>query len=939
MNATHENTVSWKTLIVGALLVSFLTLPCCGGGGGGSGNRTPTGDVKPPKLLFTLPADGESFVSPYTAIELVFSEKIAPASIGQDRLLVKDTSGAISGQVRLNSDKKTLIFEPDAPLSHNVTITVSAAGSIKDLSGNPIGSEITFEFVTAPLPDPATISGNTSAHFHNQSSAFNDDGDGLLVWQVENGGASRVYAARYDHATAQWSEEEELTSPGLGAEDPSVATNGDDIMVVWRSGGLRQIYARRLAMGVWGDPVELSASGWDPCIASNGNSYVAVWSESYDLCARTHSAGSGWDDTVVVSQGQSTAYDPDIATVCGSYCATWKRSNTIFAALYSSTTSIWGNEVGLGQSNCFPPQISASAIHPSVGYVVAWYDGNQQAMASAFFDLNAHTWMMLTPLQFWSGSRSGPVLAEGEGFAYMSWCEYRYSESSLYLAVFVPVALQWSVQTVYVGTDYVDNPCLAVAGADCAVAWRQTNGSGHDILACVNNGAHIKLDFGIGGGKSPRMAPCGDTFFATWNHKHPDGMDRLFGARYVDYNGGWDYENFDGLSEGDHVGDCRSPVAAVDSAGLKLALWEQYDSGDWQIHGNFCDDGIWGTPFLMADCGEKPQVASNGDSFLAAWTIPYKNPGDFESIGTRCYSGGSWSDVEIVSTDSCDVYGLRPIGLASDGEGYLLSWFQYVVQNNESRRGVVSRHLDIDQSHWGDLEVHEWSLSRPRGISTVSNGAGFAVVWNQHEGSGYSGTLSLRARVFDGAAWDDMTTIESSDDDIQFFDLASDGQGYAVVAEGLSVRHNGSEWLPEEEMTQNSVRESFLASNGSGYAAVWPNRDYPMHTDIRASLFDGSSWGPEMTIDLEQDRLEFPSIASNGTGYAVIWPQDAGGQRYLWACTFGRSAWRGAFRLSNGDGLVSEVCTAHDGSGYSAIWTEGLPDNSDTCRVKGAVSF
>jgi len=930
---------AWKILIVCAVLLSLPMLPSCGGGGS-SGKKVPRADTKPPAILFTQPADGETNVSPYAAIELAFNEKIDPKSIGQASLEVEDSAGAVAGRVRLANGKKSLIFEPDAPLAYGETVRVKAAATIKDLAGNKIGAGVAIGFDIAGLPHPEQISGNTSAHHYNQAAVFADNGDGLLVWETEHGNSSnRLYCVRYDHTVPGWSEEEELISLSLGARDPAVASKGDDIVLVWRTGN-HQIFSRRLCRGVWDDPVELSSYGWDPCIAESGDGFLALWSESYDLRACVYSPDTGWGAPLWVSQGSTMPYDISVAALGVCNCAVYNRAGGVYALRYNAFTGEWTDEQHLGTSNSVhAPQVAAMGASPTTGFVAAWYDGSQGHIASSFSDYDLGGWHGLAPLSMWDFDFSEPVLADGGGYTYLGWCENTASLGGVFTAVLLPVSLQWSVQGIYAGSDSVDSPSVAATGGDFAVAWRQADGLGHDIRACVNNSAKIKLDFGIGAALNPHVVSCGDTFFASWNHKQPDGMDRLFGARYVEYNGGWDYENHDGLSKGDHRGESQSPVAAVDDTGRLLALWQQYDSGKWQIHGNFCESGIWGTPFLLADRGEKPQVASNGEGFLAAWGVSPQDPDWREQIAMRLYSGGSWSEIEIANTDQSDIYGQHPIGLASDGDGYLLSFFQYVIQNSTRKRGVVSRYYDPAQSQWGDLELHEWSESRPREIRTVSDGAGFSVVWNQHEGSGYSGLLNLKARVFDGTVWDATATIESIDDDFHFFDLASDGQGYAVIAEGIAIRHDGAAWLPEEEMTPSSVRESYLASNGSGYAALWPSMDYPGYEELRVKMFDGSQWGFDIVLESEQGRVEYPSITSNGTGYAVIWPQGAAGGRDLWACTFGRTAWRGAFCLAGGSCAVSEVCAVSSDLGYSAIWTEDITAGVGVHCVKGAVSF
>jgi len=103
-------------------------------------------DTTAPTVASIVPADGEENVPLNTVITVVFSEKIDSASVNETTFVV---SGNIPGSIGLTD--KTATFTPDQDLAVNTTYAVSVTDDIKDLAGNSMDSNYTWQFTTAEV--------------------------------------------------------------------------------------------------------------------------------------------------------------------------------------------------------------------------------------------------------------------------------------------------------------------------------------------------------------------------------------------------------------------------------------------------------------------------------------------------------------------------------------------------------------------------------------------------------------------------------------------------------------------------------------------------------------------------------------------------------------------------------------------------------------------
>jgi hypothetical protein len=109
-------------------------------------------DGTAPTVLSTTPANNANNVAVNSTINVIFSEDMDATTITGTTFTVKTTVGAtpVAGSVSYNAATRTAIFNPTGNLTANTGYTVTITSGAKDLAGNGLAVNSTFEFTTAP---------------------------------------------------------------------------------------------------------------------------------------------------------------------------------------------------------------------------------------------------------------------------------------------------------------------------------------------------------------------------------------------------------------------------------------------------------------------------------------------------------------------------------------------------------------------------------------------------------------------------------------------------------------------------------------------------------------------------------------------------------------------------------------------------------------------
>ena len=112
-------------------------------------------DTFPPEIAYTSPADGEDGVPLNTWIYVTFNEKIDPASLTSDKVMVEGKkSGTHEFWMSYEDTDSTLKINPYEDFAELETVTVYLASGIKDLYGNATETAMYFSFFTQDTTKP-----------------------------------------------------------------------------------------------------------------------------------------------------------------------------------------------------------------------------------------------------------------------------------------------------------------------------------------------------------------------------------------------------------------------------------------------------------------------------------------------------------------------------------------------------------------------------------------------------------------------------------------------------------------------------------------------------------------------------------------------------------------------------------------------------------------
>ncbi len=176
------------TRIIASLLAASLLMIACGGGGGSSGSGGGFVDAVAPTVSYVAPAANHGEVGPNAKITATFSEAMNTASVTSALSLIDKVSGLPVPVQSVEYDplNKIATMVPQGQLSTNRAYQASVSTAAKDLAGNALAVEYTWEFVTAGSADavPPTVTsvspanGSTSVSLNSAvSMAFSEPMD------------------------------------------------------------------------------------------------------------------------------------------------------------------------------------------------------------------------------------------------------------------------------------------------------------------------------------------------------------------------------------------------------------------------------------------------------------------------------------------------------------------------------------------------------------------------------------------------------------------------------------------------------------------------------------------------------------------------------------------------------------------------------------------
>ncbi len=106
-------------------------------------------DTTPPVVSSTTPAAGASSVPVNASITTVFSEAMDAATINGTSFTL---SSGVTGAVTYDAVNNIAKFAPSGSLVYNTTYTATITSGVRDLAGNTLAQDFTWNFTTLPIP-------------------------------------------------------------------------------------------------------------------------------------------------------------------------------------------------------------------------------------------------------------------------------------------------------------------------------------------------------------------------------------------------------------------------------------------------------------------------------------------------------------------------------------------------------------------------------------------------------------------------------------------------------------------------------------------------------------------------------------------------------------------------------------------------------------------
>jgi len=180
--------------LVSAMAVFALALALCAGCGGSSETPYETPDNTAPYVVTVSPTVNQSDVGINCQLTVTFNEAMDNATITSDTYTLLKGSDPISGSISFGTG--TAVFTLSGPLEYSTVYTAVIKNEVKDLAGNNLSGDYTWQFTTVSAPGPeihvkkGTMDVFTgSANVHDFGSVIAGGSSGIETFTILNQGS------------------------------------------------------------------------------------------------------------------------------------------------------------------------------------------------------------------------------------------------------------------------------------------------------------------------------------------------------------------------------------------------------------------------------------------------------------------------------------------------------------------------------------------------------------------------------------------------------------------------------------------------------------------------------------------------------------------------------------------------------------------------------
>ena len=179
-------------------------------------------DTTPPTIVGRTPAPNASDIDVNSDVTVQFSEPMNGSTISNSTFRLRANGASSDVPAVVTYSGATAILNPTSPLQANKTYQVTVAGTVIDVSGNPLGSDSTWIFTTA-APPPLEFTDTTVADF-----SVGTPGANTYIAETANG--------------------EVMLNPTVGAEFSGSELPAGWTSTTWTTGGTSTVSGGKLTV-------------------------------------------------------------------------------------------------------------------------------------------------------------------------------------------------------------------------------------------------------------------------------------------------------------------------------------------------------------------------------------------------------------------------------------------------------------------------------------------------------------------------------------------------------------------------------------------------------------------------------------------------------------------------------------------------------------------
>lgn len=636
-----------------------------------------------------------------------------------------------------------------------------------------------------------------------------------------------------------------------------------------------------------------------PAIASNGNSFLAVWASPDLVGAPTRIRGMrlGLDgslqDKIAFFVANSNAYPgpaPAVASNGQGYLVSYVTGDGLYAQLVAADGTVDPSAIAISPG---PGRVTPAVVSNGTDYFVVWgvddtgcdeIWGECWAYGYAYGARVTATGTVLdsTPIAIdTSGTRGSAPAVAWNGTEYLTvWTPQLGSTQGVRITA---DGIVRDTTPFVIAESGSGTPAIASNGTDYLVTWIQGEGSSNylDISGARISASGTRLDATpilissiLGYDPTPTAAYDGSHYVVAWDN----------GSGVVGRRVGSDGTVTD-PADVPLTGSIQSTDPALafvpSSGGFVVYTGQKTVTSDSDIYASRVTASFTVATADMlvsiaARAEEKPAIASNGTGYLLAWKDGYVNE-NIDVRGARVADNGSFLDARSIqlSSDSLDT---DSEAVASNGSNYLVAWME---------RSIGGRLVSPDGSGQ-EIAISTASAGSP--ISVASDGNGYLVVWSKSVGTQNPNTdqdIFGRRVAGNGTVLDANDIVIAAASGTQWSPIVAwNGANYQVV--WRDARNNGGAYgarvssagvvLDPAGVPISTFPASGMASNGNGClvegVSCSPSADGTPLCNIlgvriaqSGTLQDSSP----IPISVYPASKASPVAASNGKDYFVAW--------------------------------------------------------------------